>query len=170
MFRYSMVTLLSVMLVLGVFCAALANPGFLFTRVIFAVTCIFLLYWTLAAVLNRSRRPFTWGFAVAGWAYFLLTFSWIAFPDKRLLLTYWVTDEVVHAVHEDTEDMELNEIMALRYTTEGAEWEEYYCFHMVCQCLWTLIFATISGLAACWLQRPHPPPPPPTPKTNLDQP
>ena len=168
-----MLTLFVVVLVLAVFCAAFVTPTVLFWQATTSLTLVVLMCFTWLALLSRSRNPFALGFAVTGWIYFVLVFSILVLPETECLPTNWVLEEFAHALHEDLTDME-GPIGAIRpiYTSslEADEEAKYHRFENIGHCLWTLIFATIGGLATTWLARRENSPPPPTPKSNLDQP
>jgi len=152
-----MLTLLVVVLVLGVFCAGLVNPTVLFWQSTTSLTLVALLSCTLLALVGRSRKAFALGFTVTGWIYFMLVFNHIVLPDKDCLPTTLALQEVAHAFHGDFMDVEApaGVVRPLRISTMDDTDENYYRFEQIGHCLFTLIFATIGGLAATWLQRPR---------------
>ena len=170
MFRYSVLTLLVVVMLVALFCAALAKPSCFLARAIFGLTSIFLFYWTLAAVLSRSRKPFAVGFAVVGWAYFVFAFSFLLFLQRdELLLTEWVLDEIVIARYGELGKVEALESIVVSVSSDEDSPEDIRrSFRHIGHCLFTLILATVGGLTATWLAK-RESRPPPTLKTNLDQ-
>jgi hypothetical protein len=158
MIRYTLLTLLVVVLVLGLFCAGFANPSLLFVKVIFTLTIVSLLSFTLAGVLSRSRKPFALGFTITGWIYFVFVFGSVV-KDHEHLLTDWVLDEFFVVIHFDSDE---------RAGGAADSWDalsdvdiELYRrnvrFMDMGHCLWTLILGTVGGVAAIWLRRPRPP-------------
>ena len=160
MFRYSMLTLLFVVLVLGLFCAALAKPSDSWRLVIVTLTHVVLVATTLLAVAKRFVLPFAWGFAVAGWAYLVLMF----YVGLEASDDFFTTRFVLWAGVEIHGDSPVERTASAYYHW----WVVFSNFMYIGHCLWTFIFATIGGLAASWLAKKATPPTTP-PKTNLDQ-
>jgi hypothetical protein len=74
-FRYSLIGLLTTILVIAVFCAALANPSLAWTRTSISLLLVTLLAATLFAMFGRgSTRPFAGGLAVVGGVFFWFFF------------------------------------------------------------------------------------------------
>ena len=75
MFRFSLATLLLLVLIAGIGCAALVNANDLWRQTMITATVTALVVATLAAVICRARsRGFALGFALTGWIYLLLVF------------------------------------------------------------------------------------------------
>ncbi len=142
-FRYSLLTLFVVVLVLSVFAAALANPTETKGAFVFTSTLVVLSAATLTAIAKGRALPFVWGFAVMGWAYFAVTFlTGLLWQDY--LLTHWPLLRLVEVVAP--------EVSYVLPTSDGPGG-----LFVIGHCLWTLILATIGGLVAIWLQRSRPP-------------
>ncbi len=105
MLRFSLLTLLGVVLVAAVGSAALANPTDTWRQVAFTITVVVLLFFTLLAAVTRSRRrPFALGCGIVGWSYFVLTFTSHFGDVKSFLLTEWVVEWSCEALHYDSLD------------------------------------------------------------------
>ena len=170
MFRYSVLTLLVVVLVLAVFCAALAKPNGLWWQVIVTLSIVVLLAFTLLAVVNnRSRRPFVLGFVLTGWLYFGLTFATLGLRDRDALLTNGVANYLASALHGHLHDQVFRVNLNWSDATDATGYEAYQYFMDIVHCLWTLVLAAIGGLTTTWLAK-RESRPRSTPKTNLDQP
>ena len=141
MFRYSMLTLLLVVLVLGVFCAVLVNPSTVRAALIYTCTLIVLSAATLTAIAKGRASPFIWGFAVMGWIYFAVWFIALA-GSYEYLVTHWPVRKIGEAVM-------IRDAIGIVPLPSGPKG-----VYVIGHCLWTFIFATVGGLAACWLQRP----------------
>jgi len=152
-----MLTLLLVISVLALFCAALVNPTLLFLDITLSVTFVLLVSCTLLALLGRSRKPFAVGFAVTGWAYFLLAFSMVVSPGNSYLPTNRVLNELAHTLHKDLSNIEgPSHVLPLSYDSSELDPVSKYCrFEDIGHYFCTVVFATIGGLAAMWIQRPH---------------
>jgi hypothetical protein len=104
MLKFSLGTLLLVVAVAAVGCAALANPTDLWTEVVIAVTLVFLFASLVAALVGQGRlRVFATGFAAVGWAYFVLTHgNAVSLPSHSLITTRSVN--WVYALRRESED------------------------------------------------------------------
>lgn len=152
MLRFSLLTLLGVVLVAAVFCAALVNPTALFARVIVSLTFVILLSSMLMAAILRRQFPF--GFAMVGSAYFLLVFlDSILFVTsfKDLVLTEWIVEESAVALHDEFGEAGTFERAAEQFLAEEGRSREN--FGHIGHSLWTLLLATLGGLFASWLAR-----------------
>ncbi len=161
MFQYSMRTLLLVALVVSLFCTALANPTQMWDEVIFTLTTAMLL--TSAVMAAVGRRSFALGFAVTGWLYFALVFIGNYREDMLTdRAVRWLCETLCDDISVSNPYVDLN-ILTLpppselpTYTTAEPNPRltvpAYY--PIIGHCLFTLILATIGGLAATWLQRP----------------
>ena len=98
MLRFSLLTLLAVVLVAAIGSAALANPTDLWRQVIVSGTVGILAVATLAAVAKRSASPFAWGFAVIGWLYLALVFGSV-FGLRSHLLTEAAVGRLYELIH-----------------------------------------------------------------------
>ena len=88
--RFTLGTLLGIVLVLGVVLAALNESSDLWESGIFSVTLVVLLASILLAVhRTASRRAFWLGFALSGWIY--LGMSWVPSLESRLITTKALT-------------------------------------------------------------------------------
>ena len=142
-----------VVLVLALFSAALGNPTDSWRRVTITLTVVVVFIATLLAVVNRSGRTFPLGFAMAGWLYFLLTFN-STFRDLRpLLLTDPIVERCAAVLHVDLREP-VSPPDPFDASLKDHPWYKMCYFGDIGHCLWTLILATIGGLAAIWLQRP----------------
>jgi hypothetical protein len=171
MLRFSLLTLLGVVLVAAVGSAALANPTDTWRQVIVTGTVAILSVATLATVTKRSA--FAAGFAVMGWLYFVLAFSRVLNVREHLLTeraVVWLHGKVHHDISEDLILPQLpgpgSPVVPLRYDSPRltpAAFAGYnmsspilskvYNFAMIGRFLWTLLLATIGGLFASWLGR-----------------
>jgi len=154
MFRYSMLTLFVVVLVLGLFCAAFANPLNFWVQVIVTLTLVALFSSTVLAIAKQFKPAFASGFAATGWLYFIVVanelWRW-RMPTDELTL------QLVKAVYGEAEVEDFN----------------YGFSHLaiIGHSFWTLILAAIGGLAVTWLaRRDKSSLPLPRPKTTHDQP
>ena len=100
MLRFSLLTLLGVVLVAGIGSAALANPTDAWRQVVVTGTVAVLSVTTLAAVAKRPASPFARGFAVMGWAYLVLTFSGV-FGVREHLLSERMAGWLFQLVHDE---------------------------------------------------------------------
>jgi hypothetical protein len=83
--RFSIPSLMAVILLIGLGLAAMRSASFLCLQVIYTATVVALLLSILLAKYSRSDSPFYIGFAVFGWGYFLLAIGpW----------TFWITSWV----------------------------------------------------------------------------
>jgi hypothetical protein len=78
MLRFSLLTLLGVVLVAGIGSAALANPTDTWRQVVVTGTVVILLVAILFTVSKRPVSRFALGFAVTGWLYLVLTFDYLS--------------------------------------------------------------------------------------------
>ncbi len=84
MLRYSLASLATVIVVLSIYSAALAQGDDLWPQISVTLTVAVLLFTTLAAVFSRSRT-FAMGFSIVGWLYFTIVFSGFAGVRENLL-------------------------------------------------------------------------------------
>ncbi len=153
MLRFSLLTLLGVVLVAAVGSAALANPTDTWRSVFVTLTLVVLFSFTTLAALNRSRRSFALGFVMAGWLYFVLTFN-STFKDIRpTLLTDRIVDWSAGLLHEDIRETKVAMPADPFSSSTNRTWYKLLRYEDVGHCLWTLILATIGGLFASWLGR-----------------
>jgi hypothetical protein len=84
--QFSIVSLLGVVTVVGVGCAALVNASHLWAGIVVNAAVFALLAAAVGAVYLRSNfRAFCGGFAIFGWAYFLLTATSMFHLDRWFL-------------------------------------------------------------------------------------
>jgi len=170
MVRFSLLTLLGVVLVAAVGSAALANPTDTWRRVVVTVVVGVLLVSTLVTLTNRRALPFALGFTVTGWLYLALTVDGIlSRPDD--LLTEMAIDSLYSLVHGRADPQPpfpsytgpgapatphpdlYYPTPPLSYLTFPAPSANPHNFQTIGHSLWTLILATIGGLFASWIGR-----------------
>jgi len=178
MLRFSLLTLLGVVLVAAIGSAALANPTNTWRQVIVTGTVVILLITTSAAVVKRPGLPFARGFAATGWLYFLLVFG-SNFRLQDHLLTDVSVDRLYALISDDVGatspagyegsygyDSDYGEYSSggggsMYSSTMGGGYPgsgppkkpNKPNFAAIGRSLWTLILATIGGLFASWLGR-----------------
>ena len=150
MSRYSIRTLLVVGATMGLFCAAFANPISFWMYVIATITLVALFSSTVLAIAKHSKPLFATGFSATGWLYYIVVANerW-----RWRMPTEEVAHQLVKAVYGKAE------ADAFNYGFSNLPY--------IAHCFWTLILATIGGLAVTWLARREKSAPPPTPQ---DQP
>ena len=170
MLRFSLLTLLGVVLVAAVGSAALANPTEIWRQVIVTGTVGILLIAILRAVSKRPLSRFALGFAVTGWLYLVLTFSGVLGVREHLLtervsgwLCQWVHPEpgspspqtvASPFVLHDYASVEEPQFLTLSLPQSPQRFLPIrYNFTAISRSLWTLILATIGGLFASWIGR-----------------
>jgi hypothetical protein len=97
--KFSLATLLVLVLLAAIGCAALTSPNDLWRQAIVTATISALLIATLAAAADRSRRSAT-GFALAGWIYFGLAFA-PALGLRHNLLSDRAVTWLCAAIHDE---------------------------------------------------------------------
>jgi len=178
MLRFSLLTLLGVVLVAAVGSAALANSTDTWRQVVVTGTVGFLLMATSVAIGKRPMSRFAWAFAVTGWIYLVVTFSGVL-GVRDHLLTERLSAWLCQLVHEESGvataqrwdaavsisghfptsyDIGGNPVTLAPspqwiYMPTGAPLQTLYNFTAIGRSLWTLIVATIGGLFASWLSR-----------------
>jgi len=133
-------TLLIVVVLLGLSCAALANPSRYWAVAAYLAT---LAVFPAAAWLGResdTTRPFALGFAITGFLYFSLCHLPVVCGDPNISMDDLPTTWLLRRLQN--------------WMGQAGSMSKSFYFMVVGHCLWTLIFATIGGLAASWLQRP----------------
>lgn len=101
MLRYSLASLLAVLLYASIGCAALVNANGLWPQVAVTMAVVTLLVGTLAAICwQGASRAFALGFAVSGWLYFLLVFT-VFSEGRHYLLTSTSVDFLYSTIHGD---------------------------------------------------------------------
>lgn len=100
-FHFSLVSLLAVIAVAAIGCAALARPTEVWTST--AVTlCVALLFLALLKLVycDRTRRAFWTGFVIFGWGYLLLDRMVLQFPglDEQRLMTTKLLEQLADVV------------------------------------------------------------------------
>jgi hypothetical protein len=137
-----MLTLLLVVLSAGIFCAALVNPSVAKAAFVYSSTLAVLSAATLTAIAKGRALPFVWGFAVMGWIYFAASLA-VGGVLCDYLLTHWLLGRIAGLVVPEEDILPYADISGP------------HGFFVIGHCLWTLILATVGGLAATWLQRPR---------------
>jgi hypothetical protein len=155
MLRFSLLTLLGVVLVAGIGSAALANPTVLWKQAVVTLAVLVLIVASLPAIVGRSRSPFSLGFIATGWLYFALCSNMFAMQDQ--LLTHELAYRLYALIHDDAV------LSAARYNREifvqtirASTTEEAYRFFDfldIFHAVFSLIFACLGGLFASWLGR-----------------
>ena len=103
MLRFSLATLLLVVLFVAIGCAALVNATEIWRQAIVTLTIVVLVVATLAATCIGGRtRPFVVGFSVAGWIYLVLV-SVSALELRDDLLTDKAISLLFKTMHGDAE-------------------------------------------------------------------
>ncbi len=168
MFRFSLASLLLVVLFAAFGSAAVANPTNFWLQITVTLVVGTLLASTLAALFGRgAKRSFAGGFAIAGWLYFSLTFSAV-FNLRHDLLTGraidWLQVVILHGprsvqsvsfwsdgswtapgVRDGT--IRIWDVSALRPP------DKVRCFQDIGHSLWTIVVGYVGGIAATWLGR-----------------
>ena len=127
---------------------------------------VLLSFTLLAALSNRSPRPFTLGFAIVGWVYFILTFGSHFGRVDSYLLTHRLVEWSGQALHFDPlfdVDSTMSPPDSSLYASTSNSFdpkthgivEKLMAFKDIGHCLWTLILAGIGGLIGVWVQRPR---------------
>lgn len=161
MFRFSLLTLLGVVLVAAVGSAALANPTDIWRRVTTSIIVVILLLAALFAFSSRPMSRCAIGFALTGWLYLILSFS-STLGVREHLLTELVSMSLWQWVHPSDSPASFDRLNATMYLGQRepnpfgggpTPMREWYNFAAICRSLWTLLLATIGGLFASWLGR-----------------
>ena len=153
--RFTIARLLAAICLLGIVLAGLRSGSNDWFKLIYTLTFMTLVY---AAIVARYRDTFWHGFAVAGWAYFVVGFGpWIGSPPAseqfRVVNRNLVTSVVLEIVSGTLSrldspspgfgptTMTMFQDM-LRANRDG-----------ICHCAWTGAFAIVGGLVAGILAR-----------------
>ena len=123
MLRFSLLTLLGVVLVAGIGSAALANPNDTWRQVVVTGTVVALLVAILFAVSKRPMSRFALGFAVTGWLYLVLTFSGVLRVREHLLterVSGWLCQRVHKEPGASTPQPWANPFLLYDYDGDGA--------------------------------------------------
>ena len=158
MLRFSLLTLLGVVVVAAIGSAALANPTDTWRQAIITGTVAILLVASSAAVVLRPGLPFARGFAATGWLYFVLAFGNVSGVRGHLLTeraTTWLCQQVHHEAGPSPEAIQVlsNDVGDQIYSAWASLHPKWQNFTFVSRSLWTLILATIGGAFAGWLGR-----------------
>jgi hypothetical protein len=149
--RFSLKTVLGVVTLAAVGCAALANPTELWASVVFSATLLVFFCATVAAFSRRAAIPF----AVFGWGYLAL----ILWPGSETnILPNLVTSKLLVYVEELHHIEDAVMISAgdnpFAYWSTGPEFRtdwEGSPFIRIGHSLFALSFATVGGMVAGWL-------------------
>ena len=183
MLRFSLATLLIVMGVAALGCAAVANWSPLWAEIMLTTTGAILLVGLLVALFGRgSTRTFATGFAAVGLAYFLLAFFAPAEIRDERLATRRAIDRLfalmqkTNADARTTSEFQLVEVVldgSTNGSTPGGDSSFMFGvgtrptlvtgrtvfnsppreFEDIGHCLWTLLLALIGGVLAQVIQR-----------------
>lgn len=147
--KFSLLTLLGLVAVAAVGCAALAHPVRGSTVAVFTTTIVLLSSAVISATYCRAAvRAFWFGFAIMGWIYWLLVWvhlEEVSSRDTSLLATSWVLD-----ILDDTKlgviphDPLIDPVFDPRV-------DAWLRFRQTGHCLWALLFALAGGVLARWL-------------------
>ena len=147
--RFTIAGLLVSILFFAIVFAGLRSGSNDWCKLIYSFTFVTLVY---AAIAARYRGAFWYGFAVAGWAYFIVAFGpWIGVqpvsePVNRSLITSFVHEVVVaELARRDPPPFATGFDDVLKANREGI-------FH----CALTVLFALLGGSVARVLARPRP--------------
>jgi hypothetical protein len=147
--RFTIAGLLVSILFFAIVFAGLRSGSNDWCKLIYSFTFVTLVY---AAIAARYRSAFWYGFAVAGWAYFIVAFGpWIGVPPvsepvNRSLITSFVHEVVVgELARSDPPPFATGFDDVLKANREGI-------FH----CALTVLFALLGGSVARVLARPRP--------------
>jgi hypothetical protein len=147
--RFTIAGLLITILFFAILFAGLRSGSNDWCKLIYSFTFVTLVY---AAIAARYRGAFWYGFAVAGWAYFIVAFGpWIGVrpvsePVNRSLITSFVHEVVVAVLaRSDPQPLATGIDDVLQANREGI-------FH----CALTVLFALLGGSVAKVLARPRP--------------
>jgi len=169
MFRYSLAGFLLFVALIGVACAAIANPIELWRQIVATVVLVMLLLATLTAVFGRgSSSRFAGGLAVAGWLYFALTFLpmcnlryCLLTEDAVQLLQVAVLDDetqpprtiAVRTNNLTFPDSDMGKVWLWDVSTTPAAREKMGRFHDIGHGVWTILVGFLGGIFVVWLRR-----------------
>lgn len=162
--QFSLRSLLFVVVIAAVGCAALVYPTEMWRQVVVTMTVLLLTFSTLAAVFAQGRlRVCSGGFALAGWLYFLLVFS-SPFGTREYLLTTDLLEVLGEAIHGEPvpaptsvpfspyrgwfvtgSDMSTVRLWSLNGRNSN--------FHNIGHALGTSVFGVIGSFVAGWLSQ-----------------
>ncbi len=173
--KFSLASLLFLVLIAALGCAALIHANEIWRQSMVTLTVSVLLIATLAAAVNRSRA-FALGFVVAGWVYLLLVFVPVVGLRDDLL-----TDKAVRwlysAIHD--EEVHTQSMSSVAFSADGKTWAignqnatvrlwnagagalikpksqtvQVENFGHIGHALWVLIVACLGGAVAAFLAR-----------------
>lgn len=147
--RFTIAGLLVAILFFAIVFAGLRSGSNDWCKVIYSLTFVTLVY---AAIAARYRGAFWFGFAAAGWAYFIVAFGpWIGVrpvsePVNRSLITSVVHEVVIASLaRSDPPPPTTGFDNVLQANREG-----------ICHCALTVLFALLGGCVSGFMARPHP--------------
>ena len=150
MLRFSLLTLLGVVLVAAVGSAGLANPTDVWRQVVFGLTVFFVMWFSPLLIGANHFLPgweavprFAFGFFWTALFYHILA-GCIGYRSNRMP-TYQVIEWLGQVAH-GISPMDMK-------SSKGESADTVSNLVFVGHCLWTLILATIGGLFASWLGR-----------------
>lgn len=171
MLRFSLLTLLGVVLIAAIGSAALANPTDTWRQAVVTGAVVILLAAVLFAVSKRPASPFALGFTVTGCLYLVLTFSGVL-DVREHLLTERASQRLWHWVHPESGSPAPKTVASPFVSLDFAGVEEpqiltlssghppqaspppiRHNFTVISRALCTLILATVGGLFASWIRR-----------------
>jgi len=175
MLRFSLATLLLVVLFAAVGCAALVNATELWRQATVTLTVLTLTGATLAAIhLQRDSRVFIGGFALTGWVYLLLSFvsvfglrddllssqalAWLyatVHPDSRFFISSLPHGQVVFTRNEDGTASGLDPTTGLSIVGRPLTLAKVNSkdFTDIGHSLWAIMLACVGGCFAQFLAK-----------------
>jgi hypothetical protein len=161
--RFSLAALIGGVTVCAVLFAALQSGSNDWFKTVYSVTFLLLLY---AAIAARYRGPFWYGFAIVGWAYFLVGFgNWIGAgfgheTTNRHVISAVILEAVSGTIAtRDPPPPGIPPLASMNNWTEIRRQNR----EGICHSALTLIFAIVGGVLARRMARQSPAPLPPTP-------
>lgn len=153
--RVTIASLLGLILLCGIFLAGLRSGSNDWVKLTYSLTFLSLVY---AAIAARYRGAFWYGFAVAGWAYFVIGFGpWINTPLESTpppalnanLLTSVVLQSMANALSENDSPMtfRIGALTARMVSINDANRIG------IGHCALTMVFGLAGGLVAKFLVR-----------------
>lgn len=162
--KYSLATLLLLTAVVALGMAGLVNATPLWTQIVVTSVVLTLIGATVVAVHSRQARPFVSGFALAGWAYFLLTTTAIGGTARNNLVTTTALTKLYPVLHEaEATNPQAAYTVAYRDFLLASVNQQFIAtpnpgpessrFHSVGHSLWAMLVGSLGGMLAISVQR-----------------